>query len=636
MSQQQPETTIVIRSFNEERWLPDVFAALARQRYRDYEVILVDSGSVDRTRDIAAANGARVIRLRSEDFTFGHALNVGAQEARGSLIAILSAHAIPADADWLEHLVAPLRKPETAMVYGGQRGHAVSKFSEARDFERMFPRHGYVEEDVERPFANNANSAVKRALWEQHHFDEGLPGLEDIEWAKHWMEKGLQLVYEPDACIIHVHTESWAQVRRRYYREGMAARWVRVKLLRHIPAEVWRETRWTVQDLYLAARAGRLGRLAAEIVRFRYEKIGGTLGGIVDSRGVDNPARRAEVFCKQEFPAVVVRGPNAARIEDRTIPNLKPGEVLVRVSHVGICATDLEVLEGTLGYYRTGMAEYPIVPGHESSGTVVAVGPRVTDFSEGDRVVVECIQGCGECADCARDEAIRCRERREVGVMGHDGAYATYLITRARYAHHVPDSITLAQAALTEPLAVVHKALRRLGSSAEGDRSRRCAVIGAGTIGHLTARVLALRGHKVTVFDTRQDRLALLDGATATASSLDGLDQFDWLIEATGQQAVLSTLLQNCSTGATLLLLGLPYSHHSFSFESIVAYDRSVLGSVGSSGADFETALATLAHIDTAPFLGTSYPLREFEKAWDVVRSRRVLKVMLTADATAG
>jgi threonine dehydrogenase-like Zn-dependent dehydrogenase len=148
--------------------------------------------------------------------------------------------------------------------------------------------------------------------------------------------------------------------------------------------------------------------------------------------------------------------------------------------------------------------------------------------------------------------------------------------------------------------------------------------------------VLALRGHKVTVFDTRQDRLALLDGATATASSLDGLDQFDWLIEATGQQAVLSTLLQNCSTGATLLLLGLPYSHHSFSFESIVAYDRSVLGSVGSSGADFETALATLAHIDTAPFLGTSYPLREFEKAWDVVRSRRVLKVMLTADATAG
>jgi 2-desacetyl-2-hydroxyethyl bacteriochlorophyllide A dehydrogenase len=305
------------------------------------------------------------------------------------------------------------------------------------------------------------------------------------------------------------------------------------------------------------------------------------------------------------------------------------------VSYVGICATDLEVLEGTLGYYRNGLAEYPIVPGHESSGTVVAVGPRVTDFSEGDRVVVECIQGCGECPDCARDEAIRCRERREVGVMGHDGAYAAYLVTRARYLHCVPDSVTLAQAALAEPLAVVHKALRRLGSRPDGDRPRRCAVVGAGTIGHLTARVLALRGHAVTVFDTNCDRLALLAGPIQTASSLEGIAQFEWIIEASGQQAVLSMLLQHCSTGATLLLLGLPYSYQTFSFESIVAYDRSVLGSVGSSSADFEQALNTLPHIDTTPFLGTSYPLHEYEKAWEMVRARSVLKVMLKADATA-
>jgi threonine dehydrogenase-like Zn-dependent dehydrogenase len=195
--------------------------------------------------------------------------------------------------------------------------------------------------------------------------------------------------------------------------------------------------------------------------------------------------------------------------------------------------------------------------------------------------------------------------------------------------------VTLAQAALTEPLAVVHKALRRLGSRTQDDRPRRCAVVGAGTIGHLTARVLALRGHTVTVFDAKRDRLALLNDVIQTSMSLEGLDQFDWTIEATGQQSVLSTLLQRCSTGATLLLLGLPYSYETFSFESIVAYDRSVLGSVGSSGADFEQALATLAQIDTTPFLGTSYPLKEYEKAWAMVRTRSVLKVMLKADATA-
>jgi glycosyltransferase involved in cell wall biosynthesis len=181
-----PETTVLIRAFNEERWLPEVFAALHKQRYRDFEVLLVDSGSVDSTRDIAAANGARIHRLRSEDFTFGHSLNVGVTQARGSLIAILSAHAIPADENWLGQLLEPLRDPDVAMVYGGQRGHRISKFSEFLDFERMFPETPH-EVSVDEPFANNANSAVKRKLWETHRFDEGLPGLEDIEWAKYWL-----------------------------------------------------------------------------------------------------------------------------------------------------------------------------------------------------------------------------------------------------------------------------------------------------------------------------------------------------------------------------------------------------------------------------------------------------------------
>ena len=630
-----PETSIVIRAFNEERWLPEVFDALARQRYRDFEVLLVDSGSVDRTRDIAAAHGARIVRLRSEDFTFGHSLNVGVQEAKGRFIAIVSAHAIPANEDWLERLVAPLRREDVAMVYGGQRGHQISKFSEARDFERLFPTRPHEVCDPDNPFANNANSAVRRDLWEKHAFDEGLPGLEDIEWAKYWMENGRKVMYEPEACIIHVHTETWPQVRRRYHREGMAARWVGTRILRHIPAEVVREIAWTVKDLLLAMRDNQLATLASQILRFRYEKLVGSVMGIVDSRGLTNPARRAEFFAQQGFPAVVVQGTHRAQLEERTVPNLKPGEVLVRVSFVGICGTDLEILDGSLGYYKSGMASYPIVPGHESSGTIAAVGPRVSDLNEGDRVVVECIQGCGECADCHRDQAIRCQERREVGVIGQDGAYAAYLVTRARYVHKVPAPVTLAQAALAEPLAVVIKGIRRLGSTPQGDRPRRCAVIGAGAIGQLAARVLALRGHAVTAIDRERSRLALFDGTVATSESLDGLDQFEWVVEATGQLGVLSTVLQKSATGATVLLMGLPYGTQPFSFESVVSFDRTIVGSVGSCGADFEEALRTLPLIDTTPFLQASLPLADFEKAWSLARSRSVLKVMLQPDAGA-
>jgi 2-desacetyl-2-hydroxyethyl bacteriochlorophyllide A dehydrogenase len=370
-----------------------------------------------------------------------------------------------------------------------------------------------------------------------------------------------------------------------------------------------------------------------DALRFRYEKTVGTIGGIVDSRGMSNPAARAEIFSQKEYRALVVRGPHKVRLEERKVPSLKPGEVLIRVSHVGICATDQEIVEGALGYYKTGMAQFPIVPGHESSGTVVALGPRVTTLNEGDRVVVECIQGCGECPECARDEAIRCRDRREVGVIGQDGACAEYLITRARYVHKVPDGVSLAEAALAEPLAVVIKGLRRLGSSPSGDHPRRCAVFGAGTIGHLTARILKLRGHSVTVFDRQGERLALLADVASTSPEISDLAEFDWLVEATGSQVVLSRLLEKASTGATLLLLGLPYSDQTFNFETIVAFDRTVVGSVGSSAADFDEAMATLPRLETAPFLRSWFPLDEFDKALTAARSKTNLKVMLRVDA---
>jgi 2-desacetyl-2-hydroxyethyl bacteriochlorophyllide A dehydrogenase len=535
---------------------------------------------------------------------------------------------------WLDRLVAPLRLPDVALVYGGQRGHEISRFSEARDFERIFPSVGR-EVDPEHPFANNANSAIRKAMWDTHPFDKALPGLEDIEWVKYWMNNGCKVVYEPAACIIHVHTESWSQIRRRFHREGMAARWVGIKILRHIPGEVLRELRWGSHDLSLAIRQKRFRQLAGEILRFRYEKLSATVGGIVDSRGLSNPARRAELYFQRDFPAIVIQGPHHARLERRTVPTLRPGEVLVRVSFVGVCGTDLEILEGSLGYYKSGMASYPIVPGHESSGTIADAGPRVSGFNEGDRVVVECIQGCGECADCLNDEAIRCRDRQEVGVIGQDGAFAGFLVTRARYVHKIPPTVSLAQAALAEPLAVVIKGLRRLGSNPQGDRPRKCAVVGAGTIGQLAARVLASRGHSVTVFDKERSRLAYLGGGVSTAQALEDLHPFEWFVEATGDPGVLSTLIQQSATGATLLLMGFPYALQPFNFESVVAFDRSVIGTVGSGGTDFDEALRTLPLIDTTPFLQSTFALADFEKALKLVRSRSVLKVMLQPDTGA-
>src|SRR5688572_20459776 len=94
---------------------------------------------------------------------------------------------------------------------------------------------------------------------------------------------------------------------------------------------------------------------------------------------------------ERSFEAVVIEGPGRARLMAVPMPDVQPDDVVIRVAYVGVCGTDLEIYRGTLGYFRDGLATYPIVPGHEVSGQVVAVGASVAGLSEGDRVVVECI-----------------------------------------------------------------------------------------------------------------------------------------------------------------------------------------------------------------------------------------------------
>lgn len=630
-----PETSIIIRAFNEEKHLPVLLDALATQTYDDFEVVVVDSGSFDRTREIARQRAERLVRIKPDDFTFGYSLNAGIQHSTGRFIVVVSAHTLPIGTDWLVNLISPLREERVAMVYGQQRGRADSKFGEYLDFERNFG----TERQLLMPpnfFANNANSAVQRGLWEQHPFDETLPGLEDIEWAKYWMEQGYHVLYEPAAGICHLHDESWAQVRHRYYREGQAAKWIGILRRRNIPSEVGQEALFFLGDLAQAWRQHSLHEKAAEIMRFRFEKLVGTIAGIWDGALMENPMTRGQLLYDKPYQAVLIHGPGTASLEHIQLAVLKPGEVLVRVAYEGICATDLEILDGQLGYYKNGLAQYPIVPGHELSGTIAGVGARVTECHDGDRVVVECIQGCGKCPACQKGNAIGCVDRHEVGVIQHNGGYAEYMVTAARFVHRLPETVTLKKACLCEPLAVVLKGLRRLERIwTFPNEPRTCAVVGGGTIGHLAARVLQKRGHQVTVFDRDWRRREYFNGSGIyTNDDLRDLAAFDAIVEATGDPDALDSILHNSAAGSTLLLLGLPYAKRNFSFEAIVGYDKTIVGSVGSNADDFVEALAILPHLDTTAFMEKVLPLAEFQTAWEISRAHEHLKVILRVDST--
>ena len=631
------EISVVIRAFNEEKYLPALLEALNRQSFNDFETIVVDSGSLDRTREIAAQKADQLLRIQSHDFTFGHSLNVGIREASGKYIVIVSAHTLPASERWLEKLVEPLYDSRTAMVYGRQLGGDASKFSEVLDMRRTF---GSNREVLQPPkfFANNANSAIRKDLWQQHPFDESLPGLEDIEWAKYWMERNYQVVYEPAAALYHIHEESWRQVRRRFYREAIAARRIGIKNLKHAGLTLPIEAIYTLLDLGSGCFSFNKGRqktrkyfdFAREAMLFRINKTIGTVKGLLDGNALENPSARQNIYFDRTCKAVVIHGPGRASLDEIEVPEVKPGDVMIRVAYVSICATDLEILDGTLGYYKDGIAKYPIVPGHEFSGRAVAFGPNVSHLQEGDPVVVECIQSCGVCEACKRRNWIACQSRTELGVIGHNGGYSELVVVPGHFVHRLPADFDLRKASLCEPMAVVLKGIRRLERTLQSaSDSQRCAVVGAGPLGNLCAQTLALRGHQVTVLDRNPRRLEYLsDFKISIANDLNQLHKYDVLVEVTGDPDALDGILHNSPAGATILLLGLPYAHRQFTFEKIVAFDKTVVGSVGSSAKDFADAITLLPQLETTSFFEKILPLSDFGYAWELARSQKYLKVI--------
>ena len=637
------ETSIIIRTFNEQKHLPALFEALDKQSYRDFEVLVVDSGSFDRTRETANAHADKVLQISSHDFTFGFSLNVGIKAAQGKFIAIASAHTIPVDGEWLGRLIEPLHGNDIAMVYGRQVGIASSKFAECEDFERVFGER--PRDEVPGFWAvNNANSAIRKDLWNQHPFDETLLGLEDIEWARHWIERDYTVRYEPGASLVHIHEESWKQIQNRYFRESVSARHMGVMRRREAPCLIGQELIRTFQDIKSALNGSsnpvkkRLttSQCLREILYFRTHKTIGQTKGLLISHPLHSRDEKETVLFNREAEAVVIHGPNKARLEKISIPDLKPGEVLVEIAYTAVCATDHDVVSGRLGYFESGLSSFPIVPGHEFSGRVAAVGAKVTDLQEADPVVVECIQSCGVCSSCKSGNFIGCDERTEVGVMRHNGAYASYMVSSSRFVHKLPNDMDLMRAALTEPIAVCLKGIRRLDRVLAGRdiKGMRCAILGAGPLGHLCALILSQRGFDVTAFDRNPKRRQEFDGTDIkTDDQLSSLNRFDVIVEITGDPDVLDHALHHSPANATLLLLGLPYAKREFSFEAIAAYDKIVVGSVGSSKEDFKDAIALLPLLRLGPFLQCVMPLSKYKEAWAASKSGEQLKVIVSPHA---
>ena len=269
--------SIVIRAYNEEEHIGKLLQGILAQTIRDVEIVLVDSGSTDRTVEIACEYPVKVIHINPEDFSFGYSLNQGIQACSNEFVVIASAHVYPVYPDWLETLLKPFTETKVALVYGKQRGNETSKYSEHQLFRQWFPDGKTTQQ--EHPFCNNANAVIRKPLWEKFPYDETLPGLEDLDWAFRLMSQGYSILYVPDADIIHVHQETPSGIYRRYLREGMAFK----RIFPHERFGMWDFLRLTtsniVSDWKSAGKERKLSDHWKDIIWFRLMQFWGTYRG---------------------------------------------------------------------------------------------------------------------------------------------------------------------------------------------------------------------------------------------------------------------------------------------------------------------------------------------------------------------
>ena len=203
MSSQAPKISIIVRTYNEEKWIGHCLGAIFSQDFDNFEVILVDNNSTDHTVEVAKRYPISSI-VEIDKFFPGKALNDGIRASSGSYIVCISAHCIPKDDQWLKSLYSNFDENEKlAGVYGRQLPLAYTSDADKRDLLIAFGQDKKVQ--VKDYFFHNANSMLPRAIWDKFPFDEKATNIEDRIWGKLVIDAGYEIIYEPNASVYHYH-----------------------------------------------------------------------------------------------------------------------------------------------------------------------------------------------------------------------------------------------------------------------------------------------------------------------------------------------------------------------------------------------------------------------------------------------
>jgi 2-desacetyl-2-hydroxyethyl bacteriochlorophyllide A dehydrogenase len=330
--------------------------------------------------------------------------------------------------------------------------------------------------------------------------------------------------------------------------------------------------------------------------------------------------------------AVVVETPEHFSVTTVADPTPGPGEVVVAPAAVGICGTDVHIVQGEFA-----PTPYPIIPGHEFTGEVVALGPGVTGIRTGEQVAADPSLFCGTCHYCAIGHGNLCERWGAIGDTV-DGAMAEYVRVPVGNCHRLPDGVDVVQGTLIEPLSCAVRGFdvlpRRLGD--------HYLIYGAGTMGLLMLQLAQTAGAaSLSVVDLNEDRLAVArrlgaDAVATRAGDFDRPEGWETVIDCTGVIAAIEDGLTRVRRGGTFLQFGVAPSEAKASFSPFRVYNDeiTILGSMAVLHS-FGRAVDLMAKgvVDADTMITHSFGLDEFAQALAAFRDGSGRKIQLRPTA---
>lgn len=331
--------------------------------------------------------------------------------------------------------------------------------------------------------------------------------------------------------------------------------------------------------------------------------------------------------------------PECVEIREMPTPEIAADQALLKVRAVGICGSDLEMYHHLVSF----PVDPPVILGHEFSGTVVEVGSAVKGFKPGDRVVSETAAYiCDECAQCRTGNYNQCPNRLGFGIR-INGADAPYVAVRQDILHHVPDSVDLDDAALTEPLCVAYNALIAKSRVRPGDT---VVVLGPGPIGLMCAQIARVCGASAIVLAGR-GKSARMEvgrkvGATHTVdlttedlpSTVDDLTEgrgADLVVDAAGPAETVKLAMQIVRRNGQITKVAWGPKPLNLSLDPLLAKAVTLQGVFSHTWDTWERALRLEAtgHVNLGDLISHRVPLDEWKLAFDALESREAIKALI-------